>query len=83
MTSSELANKARGVARCLTYNEDSPQAKAKHLLLEMAHRLDSLDVRAHKQRDGILFVNATGKARFATIKESLLYRLFGVLPRSV
>lgn len=39
----ELTMKARGVARCLTYNDDTPQAEAKHMLLEMAHRLDALD----------------------------------------
>lgn len=32
-TDSELTIKAREVARCLTYNDDKPQAEAKHLLL--------------------------------------------------
>ncbi len=34
-TDSELTIKAREVARNLTYNDDKPQAEAKHLLLEM------------------------------------------------
>ncbi len=82
MNTSELTGKARGVARCLTYN-DEHQAAAKHLLLEMAHRLDDLDIRAHKKAGGILLLNGKGKARYATLKERVLYRLFGVLPRAV
>lgn len=79
----DLTTRARGIARCLTYNDDTPQAAAKHLLLEMAHRLDTLDVRAHKKTDGLLLVDGTGKTRYATTKERALYRLFGWLPRSV
>ena len=30
MNNSELTDKARGVARTLTYNDDAPQAQAKH-----------------------------------------------------
>lgn len=40
MSNSALADKARGVARCLTYNGNEYEAAAKHLLREMAHRLD-------------------------------------------
>lgn len=83
MTNNELTLKARGIARCLTYNDDTPQAEAKHMLHEMAHRLDALDVRAHKKTDGLLLVNGLGKARYATLKERVLYRLLGVLPRVV
>ena len=82
-TNNELTMKARGIARCLTYNADTPQAEAKHMLLEMAHRLDTLDVRAHKKTDGLLLINGIGKARYATTKERVLHRLFGWLPRTV
>lgn len=83
MTDAELTLQARNVARCLTYNDDSPQAVAKHLLLEMAHRIDSTSVRVHKKRDGLLLINGVGKVRFATLKESFLYRIFGYLPRKL
>lgn len=83
MTDAELTLQARNVARCLTYNDDSPQAAAKHLLLEMAHRIDSTSVRVHKKRDGLLLINGVGKVRFATLKESFLYRIFGYLPRKL
>lgn len=83
MQTSELTQQARGIARCLTYNNDKHQAAAKHTLLEMAHRLDTLDIRAHKKTDGLLLINGIGKSRFATLKERVLYRLFGVLPRGV
>ena len=83
MDTNELTIEARNIARCLTYNDDLAQAKAKHMLLEMAHRLDTLDVRAHKKRDGLLLVNGIGKSRYATMRERVLYWLFGVLPSAV
>ena len=79
MTDSELINKALGVACNLTYNEE-PQGAAKHMLRELAHRLGAKTVRVHKKRDGYLVISAFGQARFMTRKESLLYRLFGVVP---
>ena len=83
MTDNELTIEARNIARCLTYNDDQHQAEAKHMLLEMAHRLDALDVRAHKKSDGLLLVNGTGKSRYATMKERAMHWLFGLLPREV
>lgn len=83
MGTNELTLKARGVARCLSYNDDEHQAAAKHLLLEMAHRLDTLNVRAHKKTDGLLLIDGVGKSRYATLKEIIMYRVFGVLPREV
>lgn len=35
MKTSELTDKARGIARCLTYNDDVHQAAAKHMLREI------------------------------------------------
>ena len=83
MDTNKLTLKARSIARCLTYNDDAPQAEAKHMLLEMAHRLDTLNIRAHKKADGLLLINGIGKARYATLKERILFWLFGVLPREV
>lgn len=83
MTDNELTIEARNIARCLSYNNDQAQAKAKHMLLEMAHRIDTLDVRAHKKRDGLLLVNGIGKSRYATMKERAMHWLFGWLPREV
>ena len=83
MNTTELTSKARGIARCLTYNDDANQAAAKHILLEMAHRLDIQNIRAHEKADGLLLVNGIGKARYATLKERILHRLFGLLPREV
>lgn len=83
LTDSNLANTAQAAARRLTYNDDDAQAQAKQLLLECAHRLDSRDVRAHKKADGLLLVNGRGKARFATWRERLAYRIAGTLPREI
>ena len=83
MNLSELATKAQSAAHCLTYNDDTLQSQAKHLLLECAHRLDSLDIRAHKKRDGLLLINGRGKSRYATWRERLAYWISGALPRSL
>ena len=40
VSDAQLAAQARGLAQALTYNEE-PQGSAKHLLLEMAHRLEN------------------------------------------
>lgn len=82
MNNSDLTLKARGIARTLTYNEE-PQGAAKHMLLEMAHRLDTLDVRVHRKADGHLLVNGIGKSRYMSWDERVLYFLFGVVPRVV
>lgn len=79
-TDIELTDRARAVARTLTYNDDTPQAQAKHTLLELAHRLDARVVQASKKRDGLLLRNALGQVRYATWRERLAFRLFGVLP---
>lgn len=82
-SNSELALEARGIAKALTYNEAPAEAAAKHMLLEMAHRLDTADIRVHKKQDGLLVINGIGKARFMSFFEGLRYRLFGVVPARV
>lgn len=83
METKDLTIRARSIARCLSYNDDEHQAAAKHTLREMAHRLDTQDVRVHAKADGLLFINGLGKARYASFKETLLYRVFGVVPKVV
>lgn len=83
MNTSELTTKARSVARCLTYNDDTHQAAAKHLLLELAHRLDSSEIRAHKKTDGLLLINGIGKARYATLTERIIFKWMGMLPKTI
>ena len=61
----ELSDKARGVARCLSYNDDVHQASAKHLLREMAHRLDSQVIRVR----GLNVSNALGKFEAVTMRD--------------
>jgi hypothetical protein len=83
VNTSELTDKARGIARCLTYNDDEHQSAAKHMLLEMAHRLDSVTIRAHNKSDGILLINGIGKSRYATFIERIVYRITGTLPKTI
>lgn len=80
---SQLTDMARGVARCLTFNDSKVEDDAKRILLEMAHRIDSMNIRVHKKKDGFLVINALGKSRFMTFKESFLYRVFDVVPGEV
>jgi hypothetical protein len=81
MNNSELADKCQGVAACLTYNDDTPQGEAKHLLLECAHRLNSSHVKARQRWSGCIVIwNALGKQRYMTFRERLAYYLTGAVP---
>ncbi len=82
MNNSELADKCRGVARCLTYDDDKTQAEAKHLLLECAHRLDSSFVHTRLGNHGEMIIwNALGKQRHMTWRERIAYWLTGAVPQ--
>lgn len=83
MTDSDLTIKAREIARCLTYNDSKIESETKHILREMAHRIDSKDIRVHKKKDGILIVNGIGSSRFMTFSETLMYKFFKVIPRKI
>ena len=72
---SNLASQSQGLARCLTYNDKPLEAKAKYLLLEASHALDSASIRVHRKRDGRLIINARGKSRFMTLRERIAYWL--------
>lgn len=72
---SNLASQCQELARCLTYNDKPLEAKAKHLLLEASHALDSASIRVHRKRDGQLIINARGKSRFMTLRERIAYWL--------
>ncbi len=79
MNDSEIMGKALAIARTLTYNE-SPQAEAKHMLHELAHRLGDKTLRVKKVRNGLLLLTAFGGERYLSLRERILYRLFGVVP---
>lgn len=83
MTDSDLANNARATARLLTYNDDKPQAAAKHMLRELAHRLDQRCVRAKSVKGGLLLIDGLGRSRPATRRERWAYALAGSLPPKV
>lgn len=73
---SNLASQCQGLARCFTYNDKPLEAKAKHLLLEASHALDSASIRVHRKRDGrLIIINARGKSRFMTLRERIAYWL--------
>lgn len=40
-------------------------------------------IRAHRKRDGLLLIDATGRARYATWLERLAYWVAGTLPREI
>lgn len=80
MNDSELIDSAQGLARCMSYNGQKTEAEAKHTLHELCHRLGSKTLRIHKKKDGLLLITAYGQARFMTLSERVLHRLFGVVP---
>jgi hypothetical protein len=80
--SDDITIRAREVARCLTYNDDKPQAAAKHLLLELAHRLDVRTISTCRQHGRLAIRDGLGRVRPLSLRERLKWRLFGVLPPS-
>jgi len=84
-TNSQLADRARGLARTLTYNEDARQSEIKHILHELAHRLDTASVRVFKMRGSLrnYVCNALGKQRVMTWKEWFAYKMFNAVPARV
>lgn len=82
ITDSELTISAREMARSLSYN-DEKESIIKHTLLELAHRIDTNDIRIHKKKDGYLILNGLGKSRFLNYKETFLYKVFNVIPKKI
>lgn len=72
MDNNQLTLKARAIASCLTYNDDTPQAEAKYIIIEMAHRIDTITIRVSKSHDELIFINGRGMMRKATFKEWFL-----------
>ncbi len=72
---SKLASQCQGIAHNLSYSGSNPEAQAKHTLQEASHVLDGHAIRVHKKKDGLLLINARGKARFMTWRERLAYWL--------
>lgn len=68
---SVLADRCAAIARTLTYNGSLNESAAKHALREASYFIDSQIVRLRKKRDGVLAINARGKARFLTWRERL------------
>jgi hypothetical protein len=81
VTDSEIADRARGVSKCLSYNDSGHEAEAKHLLLEMAHRLDTNTTKAKKTEHGWRVVNALGRWRSMTWRERIAHWIAGSVPR--
>jgi hypothetical protein len=78
---SDLINKALGIAGTLTYNDDKPQAEAKHMLLEISRCLGRKCVSVKKNNDSLELVTLFGKWRQMTLCERLLYKFFGTVPQ--
>lgn len=74
---------ARDVSRQLSYDGGFAESRAKFILLELASTIDAMTITAHKKRDGLLLINGYQRARYATFKERIAYKLFGLLPRKI
>lgn len=77
-SNNDLINKALGIARTISYN--GPTGPAKQMLHELTRRLGDHTLRIHKKTDGLLLINCFGRSRYLTLRERILYRLFGVVP---
>lgn len=81
----EITMTARSIASSLSYNEDEPQVKAKHMLRELAFRLDQRNTKIvkHPITGRMLVRNGIGASRRISLKEKILYKVFGIVPPSV
>lgn len=75
-----MTDEARAVARVLSYGGDAAEAKAKHLLLEMAHALDRRNVGIVPLQGRPVVRDGLWRHRPLTLRERLLWRLFGAVP---
>lgn len=78
---SDLINKAQDIASTLTYNDDKPQAAAKHTLLELSHLLSRkcTDIKTCNGR--LQLHSLSGHFRNLTFRECIGYRLLGIIPK--
>lgn len=83
MDDNELTIRARDLARNLSYNGPGVEPAVKHTLHELAHRIDTKNIRVHKKRDGLLLINGLGQTRYMTVLERLRYRFFKLLPSRI
>ncbi len=80
MNNSELIDRAQGIARTLTYGGEEREAKAKHTLHELCHRLGQATVKVRHQKGKMIVMTAMGQTRFMTFCERVFYRLFNIVP---
>ena len=78
-----IIDKAVVVARTLTYNDDKPQAEAKHLLLELTQCLSAKCTSIGKSGGRLIVINLLGRWRYLTLTERILYRCFNIVPAAV
>ena len=80
MNNSELINKASAICGCLSYNDETNAGNPKEIISELCHRLGQRTVTIGKKKDGYYWQSLYGEFRYFSLKETVLYRLFGVLP---
>lgn len=80
MNNSELIKKASEICGCLSYNEDTCAGNPKSIISELSHRLGQRTVTIGKNKEGYFWTSLYGEFKYFSLKETILYRLFGVLP---
>ena len=80
MNNSELIDKAQAVCKCLSYDEDTNAGNPKQVIAELCHRLGQRTVTIGKNKEGYYWQSLYGEFRYFTLKETILYRLFAVMP---
>lgn len=80
MNNSELIDRAQWIARTLTYNGEEREARAKHTLHELSHRLGQATVKVSSKKGKMIVMTAMGQHRLMTFWERVFYRLFNIVP---
>lgn len=81
MNNSELIDKAQAIAKCLSYDDETNAGNPKQIISELCHRLGQNTVTIGKNKDGYYWHSLFGEFGYFTIKETILYRLFGTPPK--
>lgn len=81
MNNSELIDQAQAIAKCLSYDDETNAGSPKRIINELCHRLGQRTVTIGKNKEGYYWQSLFGEFRYFSMKETVMYRLFGVIPK--
>lgn len=81
LNNSQLINKAQAICACLSYDNDTPNGSSKAMIRELCGRLGARTVTIDRKDGGYIMRALFGEARYLSLFESIMWRLFAWPPR--